>query len=233
MRLDKILRARGIASRKDTEAMIAAGRITVNGVPAAHKSQDCGEADVIAIDSVPIREAAPVYLLLHKPAGCVTAVRDAADQTVMDLLPDRYQGMALFPVGRLDKDSEGMLLLTNDGDFASRLMEPEQHVPKTYYIDVAKPFPPDTEARFRAGITLSNGTVCRPAEIVIAPDRRSAHVTIDQGITHQVRRMSAACGSRVVYLKRIAIGGLEMEESLEKGRCRELTGEEVEALWES
>lgn len=232
MRLDKLLRERGIATRAETKQLIAAQRVTVNSVPAESHSMDCDGADEIAVDGKVIKTAAPVYLMLHKPAGCVTATSDETEQTVMDYLPDAYREQALFPVGRLDKESEGLLLLTNDGSFCTRVIEPEHHVPKTYYIEVGRPFSPGTEARFAEGIVFPNGTVCRPGKIEISDDRMSALVTVTEGKTHQVRRMAAACGSKVRYLKRVSIGKLTMEDSLLKGQCRELRDEELKLIFE-
>lgn len=231
MRLDKLLRERGAAAREETKKLVAQGRVTVDDIPAVHHSMDCAEDAVIAIDGVPVMAAAPVYLMLHKPAGCVTAISDAREQTVMDLLPERYRSMAVFPVGRLDKDSEGMLLLTNDGSFCTRVIEPEHHVPKTYYIEVGRAFAADTEQRFAEGIVFPNGTLCRPGEIRVSADRMSALVTVTEGKTHQVRRMAMACGSRVHKLKRVSIGSLQMEDSLSPGQCRELTAEELKLIF--
>ena len=232
MRLDKLLRERGIAAREETKRLVAEGRVTVNGIPAESHSMDCGETDVIAVDGRVAEAVQPVYLMLHKPAGCVTATSDAEEQTVMELLPERYRNMALFPVGRLDKESEGLLLLTNDGAFCTRVIEPEHHVPKTYYIEVGRAFAPDTEQRFADGIVFPNGTVCRPGTIQVSADRGSALVTVTEGKTHQVRRMAAACGSKVRYLKRVSIGGLVMEEALRPGQCRELTEAELKRIFE-
>ena len=231
MRLDKILRERGIASRTETKQMVADGRVTVNGIPAESHSMLCYETDAIAVDGTVISAVQPVYLMLHKPAGCVTATSDAVEQTVMDLVPEVYGEMALFPVGRLDKESEGLLLLTNDGSFCTRVIEPEHHVPKTYYIEVGRPFAADTEARFAEGIVFPNGTLCRPGEITVSADRMSALVTVTEGKTHQVRRMAMACGSRVHYLKRVSIGKLTMGD-LPKGAVRELTEEELKLIFE-
>lgn len=231
MRLDKILRERGIATRTETKELIAAGRVTVNGVPAESHSMLCGETDVIAVDGKVMEAAAPVYLMLHKPAGCVTATSDETEQTVMDLLPKAYREMALFPVGRLDKESEGLLLLTNDGGFCTRVIEPEHHVPKTYYIEVGRPFAEGTEQKFAEGIVFPNGTLCRPGDITVSADRMSALVTVTEGKTHQVRRMAMACGSRVHYLKRVSIGKLTMGD-LPKGAVRELTEEELNLIFE-
>lgn len=230
MRLDKLLRERGIATRKETKELIAAGRVTVNGIPADSHSMEVVPTDVVCVDGKAVEATASVYLMLHKPAGCVTATSDETEQTVMDLLPEEYRGMALFPVGRLDKESEGLLLLTNDGSFCTRVIEPEHHVPKTYYIEVGRAFGPDTEGKFAEGIIFPNGTLCRPGEIEVSADRMSAWVTVTEGKTHQVRRMAMACGSRVHYLKRVSIGKLTMGE-LPKGATRELTQEELKLIF--
>lgn len=231
MRLDKLLRERGIATRGETKQLIQQGRVTVDGVTADSHSMDCSETAVIAVDGRVIAAGQPVYLMLHKPAGCVTATSDDTEQTVMDLLTEEYRGLALFPVGRLDKESEGLLLLTNDGTFCTRVIEPAHHVPKTYYIEVGRPFPEDTEQRFREGIVFPNGTLCRPGEIEIGPDRMTALVTVTEGKTHQVRRMAAACGSKVRYLSRVSIGKLTMGD-LPKGAVRELTAEELNLIFQ-
>ena len=231
MRLDKLLRERGIASRRETKELIAAGRVTVNGNITDSHSMEIAPTDVVCVDGVAVEAAEPVYLMLHKPAGCVTATSDESEQTVMELLPEEYRNMALFPVGRLDKESEGLLLLTNDGSFCTRVIEPEHHVPKTYYIEVGRAFAPDTEAKFAEGIVFPNGTVCRQGEIEVSPDRMSALVTVTEGKTHQVRRMAMACGSRVHYLKRVSIGKLTMGD-LPKGAVRELTQEELNLIFE-
>ena len=231
MRLDKLLRERGAASRRETKELIAQGRVTVNGTVAVCHSMEIDCGDVVRVDGKAVEAAAPVYLMLHKPAGCVTATSDDTEETVMDLLPEEYCQMALFPVGRLDKESEGLLLLTNDGDFCTRVIEPVHHVPKTYYIEVGRAFAADAEEKFAQGIVFPNGTLCRPGEIRVSEDRMSALVTVTEGKTHQVRRMAMACGSRVHYLKRISIGELTLGE-LPKGAVRALTQEELNLIFQ-
>lgn len=231
MRLDKFLRERAIATRAETKKLIEQKRITVNGILAESHSMEISDGVRVCIDGTEIEVAEPVYLLLYKPAGCITATSSDTDQTVLDLLPTPYREMPLFPVGRLDKASEGLLILTNDGEFCTRVIEPEHHVPKTYYIEVGRPFTDGTEEAFSAGIVFPNGTVCRPAKITVSPDRMSAQVTITEGKTHQVRRMAMACGSRVHYLKRIAIGKLFLPENLAKGDCIPLTQEQLQLIF--
>lgn len=229
MRLDHYLRDRGYP-RSRTRELVAQGRILVNGRPAETAAQACEEKDCILVDGQTPGPAERLTLMLHKPAGYITATVSDGEPTVMDLLPDRYRDRGLFPVGRLDKASEGLLLLTNDGALCTRILRPESHLPKTYWIRVGRPFPPETETRFRSGIVFPDGTVCRPAVIEIGPDRRTALVTITEGKTHQVRRMAAACGVRVSVLKRLSIGLLVLDPELKPGAMRELTEQEQNLL---
>ena len=228
MRLDCFLRERGIPRRESRE-LLAAGKITVNDAPAQALGQDCGPEDRIFVDGAAVGPVQLRYVMLNKPAGYVTAVSDP-EPCVMDLLPEQFRTWGLFPVGRLDKASEGLLLLTNDGGFCQRILSPAEHLPKRYFIAVDRPFPPETERQFRDGICLSNGEQCRPAEIQVAPDRRSAWVVVTEGKNHQVRRMAFACGPRVGVLRRESIGALELDPLLPPGACRELTAEEVALL---
>lgn len=233
MRLDAYLRENGVASRDETRKLVSEHRITINGCTAEHAAMDCAPTDDIRIDGGPVSKRQPLYLMLHKPAGCISATASDTEQTVLDLLPEGYRNRAVFPVGRLDKASEGLLLLTNDGDFCRRVIEPEQHIPKTYYIRVGRPFPETAETDFQQGILFPNGTLCRPAEIEISADRREALVTVTEGKTHQVRRMAAACGVRVQYLKRVSIGALQLDEDLSPGQCRLLTEREIALIFQT
>ena len=229
MRLDHYLRDRGY-DRARTRQLIAQGRITVNGRTADQAAMDCGAGDAVLVDGQAPGPAVRLTIMLNKPAGYVTATASDTDATVMDLLPAAYRDRGLFPVGRLDKASEGLLLLTNDGTLCQRILRPETHLPKTYFIRVGRPFPADAEERFRAGIVFPNGTLCRPAEIAISTDRLTALVTITEGKTHQVRRMAAACGVRVGELKRLSIGALALDPALAPGAVRELTEDELALL---
>ncbi len=230
MRLDKLLRLAGVASRRETRDLVRAGRVTVDGAAAADYAMDCPPGSDVRLDGVPVRPLPPAVYLLHKPAGFVTATAAAGQRTVLELLPEAERG-GLFPVGRLDKDSEGLLLLTRDGDFCRRVIRPESIVWKTYYIEVSRPFAPDVAERFRAGLTLPEGRRLLPAEIAVAPDGLRAVVRVREGITHQVRRMAAAVGTYVTYLKRLSIGDLTLDEDLPPGAWRLLTDEEREAVF--
>lgn len=229
MRLDHYLRDRGY-DRARTRQLIVQGRITVNGRTAEQAAMDCGAGDTVLVDGQAPGPAVRLTIMLNKPAGYVTATASDTDATVMDLLPAAYRDWGLFPVGRLDKASEGLLLLTNDGTLCQRILRPETHLPKTYFIRVGRPFPADTETRFRTGIVFPDGTPCRPAEITISTDRLTALVTITEGKTHQVRRMAAACGVRVGELKRLSIGALALDPALAPGAVRELTEDELALL---
>ena len=228
MRLDAYLRQSGAASRREVRSLVAAGRITVDGITAQDYAADCLPGQTICLDGTPVLRREAAYFMLHKPAGYITATQSSTQPTVLDLLPEPG---GLFPVGRLDKDSEGLLLLTTDGMFCRQVIRPEKGVWKTYYIKVRGPFAPDTVQRFEAGMILPNGTRLRPAQIEISGD--TAMVRIQEGITHQVRRMAAAVGAPVLYLKRLAIGALELDDSLLPGQFRPLTADERMAVFQS
>lgn len=229
MRIDRIIRGAGLASRREIIELIKAGRISVDGVPAAAISQRCDPEQDIRLNGVPVRMEPPVCLMLNKPAGYLTATVSEKEPPVTALLPPEYRHF--FPVGRLDLDSEGLLLLTNDGDLCHRIIMPACGIEKLYYIEVSGSFAPDTAARFRAGIEVDNGLVCLPAEIEIALDGASAYVRVIEGKRHQVKRMAAAAGARVRYLKRLAIGALRLDEDLEVGAWRVLTEAEVALIF--
>lgn len=229
LRLDEIIRGSGRYTRREVIALVSEGRVTVDGAPAAAISQRCDTAADVRVDGIRVVMEPPVCLMLHKPAGYVTATVSGREPPVTDLLPPELRH--LFPVGRLDLDAEGLLLLTNDGALCHRIIMPGSGVQKEYYIEVTGTFRPDTRDRFRAGITVDNGLTCRPADIEIAPDGRSAHVWVTEGKRHQVKRMAAAAGARVRYLKRLAIGGLRLDDSLAPGEFRPLTEDELAAIF--
>lgn len=223
LRLDRFLSEAGVAGRKELKTIIKSGRVTVNGVTAVKAEMKVDEnQDIIALDGVQISLKGTVVLMLHKPAGYVTSTSDPRDRTVMELLPPEYQD--LFPVGRLDKETEGLLLFTNDGDLGHRLTSPKQQVEKEYFaltdgqIDAA-----DVEA-FKQGITLRDGTLCRSAGLRAGDG--GCYVTVHEGKYHQVRRMLASRGKPVTYLRRIREGNLTLD-GLELGEFRILSPEEL------
>jgi len=230
LRLDEIIRGSGKYTRKDVIALVNAGRVTVNGRQAEAISQRCDPAWDIRVDGEQVRMEPPVCLMMNKPAGYLTATVSGKEPPLTELLEERYRH--LFPVGRLDLDSEGLILLTNDGGLCHRIIMPAEHITKEYYIEVTGQFHPDTVQRFREGMEVDNGLHCLPAEIEIAPDGKSAKVWIAEGKRHQVKRMAAAAGARVRYLKRLAIGGLRLDEQLEPGAYRPLTDAEIALIFE-
>ena len=228
-RLDKILSEAGVASRRELKAIVKAGRVTVNGaVVRAPEIKADPAADTICVDGTPIRKLRTVVLMLHKPAGCVTSTDDPRDATVMELLPETYRNLGISPVGRLDKETEGLLLLTNDGALLHRLISPKHRVGKLYEAEHEGEAGPADVAAFAEGIVLRDGDACLPAELIPMGPGRS-RILLYEGKYHQARRMMASRGLTVTYLKRIAEGGLELG-NLPKGACRELTPDEVERL---
>ena len=170
-----------------------------------------------------------VYLMMNKAAGYLTATEDKKAATVFDLLETKYHRMGVFPVGRLDKDSEGLLLLTNDGELAHRLLSPKNHVDKLYYIRYQGTFDGDAPKRFAEGLHIDGNYQCMPAKLELLPEQ-GAYVTVQEGRYHQVKRMVQACGAEVAFLKRLAIGPLRLDEELHTGAYRELTEQEVQKL---
>ena len=229
-RLDKVLAATGRWSRSQAKALVKGGRVLVDGRPAQRAEDKIGEEAVVTVDGHPIRTARTVWLMLHKPQGVVSSTEDPRERTVLSLLPPELRRIGLFPVGRLDKDTEGLLLLTNDGAAAHRLLAPGRHVDKVYYAEVDGALGEDDVTAFAAGIELRGGTVCRPAGLSVgdAPDR--CLVTIHEGKYHQVRRMLAARGKPVRYLKRLSMGPLSLDPALPLGAWRPLRPDEVALL---
>lgn len=230
-RLDKRLAASGSWSRKEAKELIRAGRVTVCGQVCRNPEEKVGEETLVAVDGTAIGADVPMYLMLHKPAGVVSATEDGRDQTVLDLLPAQYQGMGLFPVGRLDKDTEGLLLITNDGPLAHRLLSPRHHVDKVYYVEVDGILAQEDVEAVSQGICLRDGYQCFPGQLELLPGNCAAYITIREGKYHQIKRMMAALGKPVSYLKRIRFGGVELDGELEKGGWRALTEQEIQSLF--
>ncbi len=228
-RLDKLVANTGEWSRKEARDLIRAGRVTVDGAP-CRQPEAKAEPEQVAVDGAPITFG-PVYLMLHKPAGLVSATEDPREPTVLSLLPEKYQRLGLFPAGRLDKDTEGLLLLTNDGPLAHRLLAPKSHVDKVYYVEVDGLLDGDDCRAVTEGITLADGYTCLPGELELLPGGRSAHITLREGKYHQIKRMMAARGKPVTYLKRLRFGPLELDPELPPGGWRALTEEEIQALF--
>lgn len=227
-RLDKIIANRGIASRREVKELVRQGRVLVDGVPASAADMKVSlETAAVTVDGVAVSGERYTYLLLHKPAGVLTATEDRRQPTVMDLLPQQYRRLA--PVGRLDKDTEGLLLLTDDGELTHRLLSPRYHVDKVYYTRVEGTPDQADAAAFAAGLLLGDGLQCLPARLEpLGGD--ACLVTLREGKFHQVKRMLASRGKPVRYLKRLAMGPLRLEHTLKTGQWRLLTPEELSAL---
>ena len=228
-RLDKFLAAWGGLSRSQAKEALKEGRVTVDGIPERDGARKVDAAQTVALDGrVLARQEGPLVLMLHKPAGFVTSTQDPRDRTVMELLPPEYRNRGINPVGRLDKDTEGLLLFTSDGALAHKLIAPRHAVEKIYYArHEGQAGQEDIEA-FASGLRLRDGTLCRPAKLEpLGPGE--SRITVQEGKYHQVRRMMAARGMTVLYLKRIAEGPLCLGE-LPLGQTRRLTEPEVQAL---
>ena len=227
LRLDKFLADQGLASRKELREIIRSGRVSVNG--ATVKSADWKvdpESDQICLDGNAICSSSVHTLMLYKPLGVVSATEDKNDQTVLDLLPQEYRRMGLVPVGRLDKDTSGLLLLSNDGDFLHRVISPKSAVEKCYCATVeGEPNEEDVKA-FREGLLLRDGTKCLPAELELLGEGRCL-VRVTEGKYHQVRRMLASRGFPVKELMRLSIGDLILDEDLGPGGWKELGQEDL------
>lgn len=227
VRLDKIIADTGVCSRSQARDWIRAGRISADGVPAVDPAGKWDpEKTVLTLDGMPIGDTGHIYVMLHKSAGVLTATRDPRKPTVLDTMPEEWRRRGLFPVGRLDKDTTGLLLLTDDGAFAHRVISPKSHVSKLYEARVdGTPSQADFDA-FREGIVLKDGTHCLPAEL---EDLGNGWVRVEiyEGKYHQIKRMLGSRRLPVLELRRLRIGGLWLDNSLAPGEYRRLTTEEL------
>lgn len=231
MRLDKYLADMGLGTRSELKKAIRSGRVIVGEAPAVRPEMKIDEThDTVRFDGKEITYRRLEYWMLHKPAGVLSATKDPKQPTVLDLLgPNRRKD--LFPVGRLDKDTEGLLLITNDGEMAHRLLSPAKHVNKTYYARIDQEVGEAAIEAFRTGLDIGDETRTMPAELMVL-DRSHAEVlvTIQEGRYHQIKRMFEALGMQVLYLKRLSMGGLVLDTHLKKGQARLLTEEELDRL---
>ena len=228
-RLDKFLAEAGVDSRRKLRDMVRSGRVTVNGSLVLSPEQKIDETrDVICVDGQRIgRGDRRIVLMLHKPAGCVTAARDDRYPTVMEHLPPQYAG--LMPIGRLDKDTEGLLIITNDGDLAHRLLSPKKHVDKTYYVELDGRLSTEEAERIMGGIDIGDERPTLPCEITRLSDT-TCFITIREGRYHEIKRMFATGGLKVKELKRISMGPIALDAELGAGEYRPLTEEEIQLL---
>lgn len=230
MRLDKLLSHTGFGSRKEVKPLLKSGAVVVNGtIQKDSKTQVKPDKDEITVHGTPVVYQEFVYFMLHKPQNVVSATEDNVSETVIDLLTQEDTLTNPFPVGRLDKDTEGLLIITNDGTLAHNLLSPKKHIDKTYYAKIDGEVLLEDVKAFAEGIALDDGYICKPARLeIINPNE--IKVTIQEGKFHQVKRMFAARGKTVSYLKRISMGQLQLDESLELGKYRPLTETELAIL---
>lgn len=230
MRLDKYLANCGLGSRKDVKNMIRKGLVTVNGDICKNDDFKIDETtDEIICDGFLVNYSSHVYIMLNKPEGYISATEDQRYPTVLELI-DEMMPKDIFPVGRLDVDTEGLLLITNDGQFSHRLMAPKKHVPKTYYVELERSIDQAAIQALEAGISLNEEEHCSPA-IVEVVGEQTILLTIFEGKYHQVKRMMHAVDNEVTYLKRVKIGGLTLDENLEIGQWRFLDEADFHALF--
>lgn len=233
IRIDKYLADMGVASRKEIKQIIRSGRVKRNGAPVTEPEYKVDpERDVISLDDFPFQYSRFRYFAMDKPTGVLTASTDKKQKTVLDLLPEDLKHLDLFPVGRLDKDTSGLLLLTNDGEFAHKVISPRYEIEKKYFA-VTEGIPTAQDAElFREGIVLRDGLHCLPAELELTGEN-CCYVTVKEGKYHQVRRMLAAVGKPVTELRRLSVGALQIENlSFTENVC-ELSQEMLALVFES
>lgn len=227
MRIDKFLAGQTGSTRKEVKEWLKKGLVFVNDEPIKKPEFKVNpDEDVILLEGKIISYEPVVYYMFHKPAGCVSATKDNYDKTVLDFFKDSDKKKELFPVGRLDKDTEGLLLVTNDGELSHNLLSPKKHVDKTYYVELDREITLEDVNKLENGIDIGEKNVTLPARLEKISEK-SYRITIREGKFHQIKRMFHAVGSEVVYLKRLSMGSLILDENLKPGQYRPLTKEEI------
>ncbi len=232
-RLDKLIASQGLLSRNDVKNMVKRGDVSVNGIVVKDSSVKVSYEDDIKIKGESLSQTEFTYIMLNKPKGVVSASEDKRDKTVVDILPDELKRKNLFPAGRLDKDTTGFSLITDDGEFAHRILSPARHVDKTYVAEVSEKIDFEKARKaFADGVVLGDGTVLLSAQLELLEDgnKQVFKVVIKEGKYHQIKRMFASLGTSVVELKRIAIGGLALDPTLKEGDARLVTKSELELI---
>lgn len=232
IRIDKYLSNMGIGSRKDIKKHIKMGRVKINEKIVKESNDSVNKNDIVRFDNEVIEYEEFTYIMMNKPQGVISATEDKYQNTVLDILEDRYKNRGLFPAGRLDKDTEGLLILTNNGTLAHNMLSPKKHVTKKYLVKVVGRLGESDVKAFENKIVLEDGYECMPAKLdILESDEESlAIVEIKEGKFHQVKRMFLATDKTVVYLKRISMGPISLDESLKLGEYRKLTAEELNLL---
>lgn len=232
-RIDKIIASQGKFSRSEVKKLIKNSGVKLNGetIHSAEEKAD-PKSDIIYVNGEKLIFRRYLYIMMNKPQGVVSATRDASQKTVLDLLPDDLRRDGLFPAGRLDADTTGFVLITDDGETAHRMLSPKSHVNKVYIARLASPLNGQTQDLFEKGVVLSDGSVCMSASLELLEESENplVKVILRQGMYHQIKRMFASCGNKVIGLKRIRIGGVSLDDSLKEGECRLLTPDEIDKL---
>lgn len=232
MRLDKLIASqRGDLSRSMVKELCKKGLVTVNGAVTKRADTHVDEkTDDVCVQGENISYKKFIYIMLNKPKDVVCSTRDGASQTVLELVPPELFRDGLFPAGRLDKDTEGFVLLTDDGELAHKMLSPKSHVPKTYFVRLKKPWKESYADSFSGGMTIDGGELCLPAEFSGLDDDFECTVILHEGKFHQVKRMFEALGNEVLYLKRIRIGKMALDSNLQLGECLEILHKDVDKL---
>lgn len=232
LRLDRFLSNQLNISRNDAKELIKKRLVSVNGAAAKLYDMKIDPfSDNVISEGVPVKYRKYIYIMLNKPQGVVCAVKDNLSPAVTGLIPSELRRKGLAPAGRLDKDTEGFVFITDDGAVAHRIISPSSHIKKKYYAELEQVADDSYIRQFRDGLVISGDEKCLPAEIEILPDRRRVYITVSEGKFHQVKRMAQAVGNKVIYLKRLSIGGLELDPDLPLGGCRELDENDVSKLF--
>ena len=231
-RIDKIIASQGQYSRSEVKKLVKSGRVTLDGrVLKSSDEKADPNVNIIAINGKAVNYKKHIYIMLNKPQGVVSATDDRDHTTVIDLVPKELRRDGLFPAGRLDADTVGFVLITDDGDFAHEILSPKNHIMKTYHAVLQRDLTQEDIDSFKNGIELKDGTLCLEAEVTaLDSPQPMAQVKICEGKYHQVKRMFAVLGNKVLYLKRVKMGELSLDESLEEGQCREITPEELKLI---
>ncbi|MBQ7400247.1 MAG: rRNA pseudouridine synthase [Clostridia bacterium] len=231
IRLDKFISSTLVISRKDATSLIKSGRICVVGSPKIKPDDKVDDSlDEVLFDGERITFAENIYIMLNKPMGLISSTDDKSERTVLSLFDKSYADKGLFPCGRLDKDTVGLLIMTTDGALAHRLLSPKHHAEKTYYVECDKEFTEDDVALMKQGIMM-DGKMTKPATLQILNDQKCAHITLTEGKFHEIKRLCYACRQKeVLYLKRLTFGGIHLDESLSEGEWRILSDEEIATL---
>lgn len=234
MRIDKFLSDMGVASRKESKDAAKRGGVTVNGKPVKDTSVHIDpDLDTVSYLGREVAYSRFVYVMLNKPEGYVSATDDKSLPFVTELLPDELRRRELFPVGRLDRDTVGMMILTDDGKLAHSVLSPKHHVAKVYRFECSEPLALGAEEKFRDGVVLADGYECKSAEIVPNADRLGGLITLTEGKYHQIKRMIASTSNKVTRLERISFAGIPLDSSLSRGEWRYLTDDEIHTLKEA